>query len=453
MKNPKKMAVLAMLQQLDRPIDLPTLLEKLGPGYVERTVRRWLNELVTAGLADKYGQKKGTRYQAHIDKECSSNFEQKSIFSLASQESLNYVQQPIFKRQPVSYREEWLNAYIPNQTNYLSTKHKQVLFELGSRLPANEPAGTYIHKIYNRLLIDLSYHSSRLEGNTYSLIETERLIIEGQFASGKLDLEGVMILNHKEAIRYLIDNAHRLQIVSEEIYTLHYLLSDGLVLTKQSGQVRDHGVRIGGSTYIPIESPIKMKRQIEVICQKAREIGNPFEQSLFLLVHLAYLQAFTDVNKRTSRLAANIPLIRQNLIPLSFSAVSKDDYIAAMLAIYELNKVQPLIDLYCYSYQYTCQEYKVTAQSLGFDEIRLRYRQKRRDVLRQIILAQLIEPALTECILQYSQMHIPPEDRQAFIEDVQEDIQHISPQRIVGMGVTDSELQSWLKRRAKDIYL
>lgn len=114
-----------------------------------------------------------------------------------------------------------------------------------------DPAGTHAHQIFNRLLIDLSYNSSRLEGNTYSLLDTQRLVLEGSSAEGKLDEEKIMILNHKEAIRYLVDNAHRLDVDEQTICTLHYLLSDGLVEARYAGKVRDHGVRIGGSTYVP----------------------------------------------------------------------------------------------------------------------------------------------------------------------------------------------------------
>ena len=118
---------------------------------------------------------------------------------------------------------------------------------------------------------------------------------------------------------------------------------------------------------------------------KASAIDDPFEQSLFLLVHIAYLQAFSDVNKRTSRLSANIPLCRHNLVPLSFKSIARDDYASAMIAVYELNDIGPIADLYLASYFRSCEEYDATVEALGFDEVRVRYRQQRRRVVGHII--------------------------------------------------------------------
>ena len=203
----------------------------------------------------------------------------------------------------------------------------------GQRGIDNNSAGAYAKKIYHRLLIDLSYNSSRLEGNTYSLLDTERLIFEGAARADKLDEEKIMILNHKEAIRHLVDGAPKIQIDFNEICTLHYLLSDGLITPPHSGNIRDSGVRIGGSTYIPLENKIEIERLLYLICEKAQIIQDPFECSLFLLTHIAYLQPFIDVNKRTSRLSANIPLITHNLVPLSFNDVEKEDYNTAIRSL------------------------------------------------------------------------------------------------------------------------
>lgn len=148
------------------------------------------------------------------------------------------------------------------------------------------------------------------------MLDTERLLLHGDIAEGKLDEEKAMILNHKEAIRYLVNNAPRLFVKDQEIYTLHYLLSDGLVESKYAGKVRDYGVRIGGSTYMPFEDPRRLEFQLRKIADKAELIEDPFEQSFFLLIHVSYLQAFADVNKRTARLCSNISLITKNLVPL-----------------------------------------------------------------------------------------------------------------------------------------
>ena len=126
-------------------------------------------------------------------------------------------------------------------------------FAAGKRSPLYGQAGTYIEKIYNRLLIDLSYNSARLEGNTYTLADTEYLVMQGVSAQGKLDAERIMILNHKEAIRYLVKNVRTLTPDEETIRTLHYLLSDSLVAPGVAGQIRSDSIGVTGTTYAPLE--------------------------------------------------------------------------------------------------------------------------------------------------------------------------------------------------------
>lgn len=432
----KKQRVLTLLQQQPKAMSLPKLLEVLGPEFAERSVRRWLSELASEGFVKKTGEKRSTRYQTIVHTVS-------SLFTPDSQKSIAYVRQPIFRRDPVTYNKNWLDNYQPNQTNYLSKKTSETLFKEGQRYTNQDPAGTYARKIYNRLLIDLSYNSSRLEGNTYSLLETKKLVLEGINNQNKLDEEKIMILNHKEAIRHLVDNADQLKIDPTEIRTLHYLLSDGLVPVNCSGKLRDHGVRIGASTYVPIENPMELKKQLERICNKASKIKDPYEKSFFLLVHLAYLQAFTDVNKRTSRLSANIPLIKNNLVPLSFNDIDKEDYISAMLSIYELNDPSPLMDLYCFSYFRTCQLYDTTIESLSFDAIRVRFRRVRRHLIREIISKEITGKKLEAYIHDQTNQHIPEEYREAFKENVVEDLNVLSPERIVGMGITEAQLKKW----------
>jgi len=248
--NNKKMTVLHQLSQEAEPISLSGLLEKLGSDYAERSVRRWLSEMVAEGLVDKLGVKRATRYQIihRADRDRAGG-----CFSAESIEIIEQVRRPIYERSPSAYSDHWFDAYQPNITFYIPIESRIRLEKAGQRSKREDPAGTYAHQIFNRLLIDLSYNSSRLEGNTYSLLDTQRLLLEGSSAEGKLDEEKIMILNHKEAIRYMVDNAPKLEISEQTICTLHYLLSNDLVESQYAGKIRDYGVRIGGSTYIPFE--------------------------------------------------------------------------------------------------------------------------------------------------------------------------------------------------------
>jgi fido (protein-threonine AMPylation protein) len=275
-------------------------------------------------------------------------------------------------------------------------------------------------------------------------------LLHGDSIEGKLDEEKIMILNHKEAIRYLVDNASHLKISQNVICTIHYLLSDGLIEPRYAGKVRDFGVRIGGSTYIPFEDPKRLQLQLDKIAEKAVMISDPFEQSLFLLIHISYLQAFVDVNKRTARLSANISLITRNLVPIAFSDVGVQDYISAMIAIYELQDVRPIIDLYVYSYLRTCAAYDSTVKSLGFDEVRVRYRQKRREIIREIIIKGLVGIQMKEYIKSEATKSLPEKAKERFIEDVFEDLEQINESRLVGLGVSPDQLSNWLKLKSEN---
>jgi len=451
--NSRKLAVLSALRKLARQTDtvtMPELMQKLGSLFVERSVRRWLNELMREGQVEKSGQKRGTRYRIIIktiptlNKE---NKENKFAFSAVAQKAVQAIEKPVIKRKPIGYDASWVDAYKPNHTFYLSAKNKGILKSLGNPELDKMPAGTYARKIYNRLLIDLSYNSSRLEGNTYSLGETEKLIMEGVGAVGKLDPEKIMILNHKEAIRYLVENATKLVINFNTICTLHYLLSDGLVSANEAGKIRDHSVKIGSSTYIPMDGRVRLTKQLNHICSIAEKIDDPYEQSFFLLVQIAYLQAFVDVNKRTARLSANIPLITHNLYPISFNKIEKDDYISAMIAIYELHDPRALAELYTFSSMYTAQEYDVLKHAIGFNEARIRFRNEIRKIMRDIIVKKLTGKAMQKYIENAAHKNIPVAFQLECINAINEDLSYIGPERIHGLGISQKELSTWVRMK------
>jgi Fic family protein len=438
--NPEKTQVLSLLKQQGQPVALSVLLEKAGSAYNERTLRRWLAEWVVLGLVQKSGQKRGTVYWAADAEQA----HQTGYFSFQSEKALLKINQPYALRKPVSYHADWLMHYRPNKDAYLPAHLISQWQEVGNRSHHQKPAGTYAKQIYQRLLIDLSYNSSRLEGNTYSLLDTKRLLIEGIAAPGKLNEERTMILNHQEAIRFIVDKRLDRKLDEQSILTLHYLLSDGLVAPEYAGKVRDHGVRIGGSAYLPLENSKQLVFYLKEICVKANAIENAYERSFFLLVHIAYLQAFVDVNKRTSRLSANIPLIENNLTPLAFDGIQQEDYTSAMLAIYELNDVQPLVDLYHYSYLRTAALYDVTVEAIMFDRVRVQYREQRRAVIRHIILNHLHGEAALNYIESQAKHIAEPEDVSQCIQNARDDLATLGLEQLPGLGVTQKELQAWV---------
>jgi hypothetical protein len=367
--------------------------------------------------------------------------------SPAAAEIRAYVRQPRQLRQPVSYRVELLEGYAPNRTFYLPDSLRGQLAALG-RSPAGEaPAGTFARDILNRLLIDLSWASSRLEGNTYSRLDTARLIEFGEAAEGKGALETQMILNHKAAIEYLVREPGHAVVAPETIIALHAFLSDGLLPDPLAcGRLRRRPVEIGGSVYLPIALPQRVEELFGLVVQMAAEIRDPFEQAFFLLVHLPYLQPFEDVNKRVSRLAANIPLIRDNLSPMSFVDVPEQAYIEGLLGVYELARVDLLRDVFVWAYERSCQQYVAVRQQLvPPDTFRLRYRNALTEAIASIVRGG--RRADEDVVRQSIPGAVAEADRERFVALVLAELETLHDGNAVRFGLRPLEFAAWKEQQ------
>jgi Fic family protein len=166
-----------------------------------------------------------------------------------------------------------------------------------------------------------------------------------------------MILNHKHVLKYIIDEKNNIWLNKKTFFELHTLLARDILHTSQIGVVRSSPVKIGGSSYTPLESKIALEAEFDIFLEKLRNIENPFEQSLFILVFIPYFQLFFDINKRVSRISCNIPLIQNGLPPLSLLQVSERDYIDAILWVYELCDVSLLAEIYTENYLLNLERY------------------------------------------------------------------------------------------------
>jgi hypothetical protein len=361
-----------------------------------------------------------------------------------------FIRQPRTHRQPVSYKSDFLAQYYPNNTYYLPADLREQLHSLGRSPSEQTPAGTFARDILNRLLIDLSWASSMLEGNTYSRLDTERLIEFGQAAEGKDAMETQMILNHKSAIEYLVHDTEHAGVTPETIIALHAFLSDGLLADPLScGRLRNRAVDIGGSVYLPIAMPQRIEELFGIVIDMAAEISDPFEQSFFLMVHLPYLQPFEDVNKRVSRLAANIPLIQQNLCPLSFIDVPQQAYVDAVLGIYELNRVELLRDVYVWAYERSCQQYVAVQQQLvPPDIVRLRYRNELAEVIRAIVKEGMAADEMS--IMAGIPNSVSTEDKQRFIILIKNELKTLHAGNAIRFGLRPLEFSVWQQQYQTD---
>ncbi|RAP43217.1 hypothetical protein BYZ73_00455 [Rhodovulum viride] len=330
-----------------------------------------------------------------------------------------HLQTPYNRRPPVTYKPEFLDAYIPGRSFYLPEAERARLHEAGRPIGGPIPAGTYARRILEQLLVDLSWASSRMEGNTYDILQTERLIRFGEAAEGKDRKEALMILNHKEAIQYVVNNLADIGLSRPDLFNIHALLADGLLADPaMAGRLRAMAVGISHSSYTPLDDAVVIGEEFDILLHKASEIDDPFEQSFFLLVHIPYLQAFVDINKRTSRVASNIPLLKADLAPMSFLTMDDATYIDGLIGIYELNNVALLREVYIESYLASADKYRVLrAEVEAPEKAALAYRGFVRDAVRHCVLeAKAFVP---DDILAMAEAHgIPEDERDAVVSYV-----------------------------------
>ena len=211
------------------------------------------------------------------------------------------------------------------------------------------------HKEMERLGIDLSWKSSQIEGNTYSLLETERLLRESKTADGKTKEEAVMLLNHKDALRFILDNPDYLQFLSVgHIEDIHKLLTKELSVDKG---IRHRRVGITGTNYHPLDNEFQIREAMQDTCDLINSKENVFEKALLALVLLSYIQAFSDGNKRTARITSNAILIANGFCPLSFRSVNSIDYKKAMLIFYEQNNLYAFKQIFIDQFEFAVREY------------------------------------------------------------------------------------------------
>ena len=335
-------------------------------------------------------------------------------------------------------------TYTPGKTWYLSKALRTRLHEIGRTPDAARPAGTYAREIFGRLLIDLAWASSRLEGNTYTRLDTQNLIEFGQRAEGKDATEAQMILNHKAAIELLVEHADAVRFNRYTMLNLHAALSENLLGDpSDEGRLRTRIVNITGTTYTPLAIPQKIEEYFDLLLAKADAITDPFEQSFFVMVQLPYLQPFADVNKRTSRLAANIPLITANLCPLSFVDVPQQAYVDGVLGVYELRRVDLLRDVFLWAYERSAAQYRVVREAIGEpDPLRLRYRPQLADVVRETVLAGAAPRV--ESLRAWAETHgIAANDQNAFAETALSLLLGLHEGSIARYRIRPSEFADW----------
>ena len=312
----------------------------------DATMKRYLAAEVRNGNITVTGQNKATRYslsaQAHL---------------LMPINLDTYFANDIDERQvQTSFNFELINSQLP-KVDLFTTEELAHLNSLQNtfRRHVTEMTDSEYRKEMERLGIDLSWKSSQIEGNTYSLLETERLLRESKTADGKTKEEAVMLLNHKDALRFVLDNPDYLQTLTiGRVEDIHSLLTKELSVDKG---LRYRRVGITGTNYRPLDNEFQIREAMQATCDLINSKSNIFEKALLTLLLLSYIQPFMDGNKRTARITSNALLIANGYCPLSFRTVDSIDYKKAMLIFYEQNNLHAFKQIFISQFEFAVSEY------------------------------------------------------------------------------------------------
>lgn len=312
----------------------------------ERTLKRIIAECVERGLVEVIGKGPATRYkltpQAHATMPLHLD---------------TYFDKDIDERQVQrSFNFELIREILP-KVQLFTQEELDTLYDAQKRFTDHlaEMTAVEYRKEMERLGIDLSWKSSQIEGNTYSLLETERLLKEKQTANGKTKEEAVMLLNHKDALDFILDVPDYLtQLSLPRIEEIHALLVKELGVERS---IRHRRVGITGTNYQPLDNEFQIREALEDTCQLINSKTDVFEKALLALLLLSYIQAFTDGNKRTARIISNGILIANNYCPISFRSVDSIDYKKAMLMFYEQNNVAAFKQIFIEQFLFAVKTY------------------------------------------------------------------------------------------------
>ena len=310
------------------------------------TVKRILSSLVENGSALVSGQGRATRYSVSPQAQVTMELNIDTYFQKETDE----------REVQTSFNFDLINETLP-KVELFTAEEKERLSTLQAQFTRNLEGitPTEYRKEMERLGIDLSWKSSQIEGNTYSLLETERLLKDKQTASGKTKEEAVMLLNHKDALDFVLADPEYLREISvRRIEELHTLLVKELDVDKG---IRKRRVGVTGTNYRPLDNEYQIREALEDTCRLINGKENVFEKALLALVLLSYIQAFADGNKRTARITSNAILIANRYCPISFRSVDSVDYKKAMLIFYEQNNISAFKKIFIDQFAFAVNTY------------------------------------------------------------------------------------------------
>lgn len=322
------------------------IFEGAGVEVSYATVRREISKLVADNSLLVTGNRKSSRYSVS------------PICALLQEIDIaTYFEKEVDNRHIIEGYNFELIETLASIPAIFTKSERERLSELQSEFSENIAtlSDNARRKEMDRLGVDLSWKSSQIEGNTYSLLETERLLMEKETAEGKSKDEAVMLLNHKDALDFIIENPDYLSDLSvARVENIHSILTKELNVDRN---IRNRRVGITGTNYRPLDNEFQIREALEATCRLVNSRDDVFEKSLLLLLLISYIQPFNDGNKRTARITSNAILIANNYCPVSFRSVDSIDYKKAMLTFYEQNNISAFKRIFCEQFEFAVKTY------------------------------------------------------------------------------------------------
>jgi Fic family protein len=341
----RQKAILALIEKTGSIAarEIISLAEKEWEKSSKPTILRDLGYLVQKGWIARQGGGRSVVYESKIKNPLLKFVDVKEYFNQLPDERKIKIN---FDWQIFNFFKNLFSAEEIGYLNELNQKYQKKIVKLSPAIMKKE---------LERITIELSWKSSQLEGNTYSLIDTEILIKERKEAAGHTKEEAIMILNHKEALDYILKNRKDFKIItSAKIRSLHHILVKGLEIDTDYRKIV---VGIVGTKYRPIDNQFQIKEALDKTCGIINQEKYPLAKALIILSLIAYIQPFADGNKRTSRLLSNALLLANNWPPLSFRSIDGAEYKKAMILFYEQNNLKYLKELLIEQLEFVVNNY------------------------------------------------------------------------------------------------
>jgi Fic family protein len=346
MSKTRKNQLLEIIRN-NKGINSSSLLLELKEDISLITIKRDLQSLVKSGYIFKFGAGRSVGYEITLLGKIQNPLDARDYCSIEQDKRTKEVLYnfgiseistvSLFTEEENSILEASTKKYFQNKKNISETIHKKEL---------------------ERFIIELSWKSSQIEGNTYSLLDTERLLKDGIISSKNTKEEAIMILNHKKAFDFVLKNVELAKKINISfIEEIHKILVKDLSVTYG---LRKSVVRITGSNYVPLGTVYQITEAIQKMCESIDKARSPYEKGLITLALLSYIQPFEDGNKRTARLVANAVMLAYDLAPLSYRNVDEVLYKEAMLTFYETNSIYSIKNIFTEQYLFSCKNYNIS---------------------------------------------------------------------------------------------